>query len=86
MLLRRLRSAYDRRANVGPGIRVGLAFENRPEFFFHFLAINACGGSILPLNSGLVDEELQYQIDHSEAALIVCADSVFHGHDCLKSC
>ncbi len=70
-----LRSKYET-ANLGPGIRIALAFENRPAFFFHFLAINACGASVLPLNVGMVDDEIRYQIEHSEAALIVC-DPVF---------
>ena len=60
--------------NYGPHIRVGLALENRPEFFFHFLSLNALGASILPLNDGLQDEELIYQIDHSEADSIIAAD------------
>ena len=58
---------------VAPGARIGLAFENRPEFFLHFLAINALGASILPLNVAMAANELRYQIDHSEASLIVAA-------------
>lgn len=58
---------------VAPGARIGLAFENRPEFFLHFLAINGLGASILPLNVAMAADELRYQIDHSETALIVAA-------------
>ena len=58
---------------VSCGRRVGLALDNRPQFFFHFLAINALGGSILPLNCAMQKDELRYQIDHSECELIIAA-------------
>ncbi|MGD9799451.1 MAG: AMP-binding protein [Parvularculaceae bacterium] len=72
----RLKNKYQ---SVGArnGVRVGLAFENRPEFFLHFLALNALGASILPLNCAMQPEELLYQISHSECALIVATQS-FH--------
>lgn len=57
------------------GKRVGLALENRPEFFLHFLALNSLGSSILPLNCAMQAEELLYQISHSECALIVVTPS-----------
>jgi acyl-CoA synthetase (AMP-forming)/AMP-acid ligase II len=56
----------------GRKLRVGLAFENRPEFFLHFLALNARGASIMPINVAASDDELSYQIAHSECGLIVC--------------
>jgi len=63
--------AMYRRALDDRRIRVGLAFENRPEFFLHFLVLNGLGASILPLNIAMQEEELFYQIAHSECALIV---------------
>ncbi len=54
----------------GPGIRVAIALENRPEFFLHFLALNFLGASIVPLNSGMQDKELAYMVSHSEVSLI----------------
>lgn len=62
--------AYDR-LGCGPGHRIGLALENRPEFFLHFLAVNKLGASALPLNCAMTPEELAFQIDHSECAMIV---------------
>ncbi len=59
------------RIGAGPGVRIGLALENRPDFFLHFLALNALGASILPLNCAMQADELAYQIEHSECALIV---------------
>ena len=63
-------------ALAGRRLRVGLAFENRPEFFLHFLALNALGASILPLNVAMQEEEILYQIAHSECALIVAHPSL----------
>lgn len=60
-----------RRLGCGPGVRIGLALENRPVFSFHFLAVNALGASIMPLNCAMQAEELTYQISHSACALIV---------------
>ena len=62
----------------GRRLRVGLAFENRPEFFLHFLALNALGAGILPLNVAMQEDEILYQIAHSECALIV-SHSAFAG-------
>src|SRR5262245_34357608 len=37
-------------AGYGHGHRVALLLENRPEFFFHYLALNALGCGIVPIN------------------------------------
>src|SRR5215472_1026088 len=58
-------------AGYGHGHRVGLLFENRPEFFFHYLALNALGAGIVPINPDYRHDELLYQMDHSEAELAV---------------
>jgi acyl-CoA synthetase (AMP-forming)/AMP-acid ligase II len=58
-------------AGYGHGHRVALLFENRPEFFFHYLALNALGTSIVPVNPDYRHDELAYQMDHSEADLAV---------------
>ena len=62
-------------AGYGPGHRVGLLFENRPEFFFHYLALNALGAGVVPLNPDYRHDELLYQVDHSEAELAVAIPS-----------
>jgi len=64
-----LASAY-REAGYGPGHRVALMFENRPQHFFHWLALNSVGTSVVPLNPDYKDEELIYALDHSAACLI----------------
>jgi acyl-CoA synthetase (AMP-forming)/AMP-acid ligase II len=45
----RLRDVYAA-AGYGHGHRVALLLENRPEFFFHYLALNALGCGIVPIN------------------------------------
>src|SRR5262249_30123833 len=69
-----LRDAY-RTAGYGHGHRVALLLENRPEFFFHFLALNALGVSIVPVNPDYRHDELLYLMDHSEADLAVVIGS-----------
>ena len=62
-----------RAAGYGPGHRVGLMLENRPAFFLHWLALNACGASVVPLNPDLRPAELDYLIGHSGLVLAVTA-------------
>ena len=58
-------------AGYGHGHRVALLLENRPEFFFHYLALNALGVGIVPVNPDHRHDEMLYQMDHSEADLAV---------------
>ena len=65
-----LRDRY-RAAGYGPGHRVALLLENRPDFHLHWWALNALGAGIVPINPACRREEMAYLIDHSEAALAV---------------
>ena len=58
-------------AGYGHGHRVALLLENRPEFFFHYLALNALGAGIVPINPDHRHDEMAYQMEHSEADLAV---------------
>jgi crotonobetaine/carnitine-CoA ligase len=58
-------------AGYGHGHRVALLLENRPEFFFHYLALNALGCSIVPINPDYRHDEMRYQMEHSETDLAV---------------
>jgi acyl-CoA synthetase (AMP-forming)/AMP-acid ligase II len=60
-----------RGAGYGPGHRVALLLENRPQHFFHWLALNALGAAAVPLNPELRPEELAYQLAHSESVLVM---------------
>jgi acyl-CoA synthetase (AMP-forming)/AMP-acid ligase II len=53
-------------AGLGSGHRVGLMQENRPAFIFHWLALNALGVSVVPINPEWRSGELEYLIEHSE--------------------
>lgn len=67
--VRRLARAY-KAGGYGPGHRVALLFENRPQHFLHWLALNSLGVSAVPLNPDYLAEELAYALDHSGACLI----------------
>jgi crotonobetaine/carnitine-CoA ligase len=58
-------------AGYGHGHRVALLLENRPEFFFHYLALNSLGVGIVPINPDYRHDELAYQMGHSDADLAV---------------
>ncbi len=59
----------------GRGHRVALLLENRPVFFLHWFALNACGCSVVPINPDLRAAELNYLLAHSEAVLAVAIGS-----------
>ena len=60
----RLRAEYAA-AGYGRGARVALLLENRPVFFLHWLALNALGVSIVPINPDLRPDELSFQMELS---------------------
>lgn len=65
-----------RAAGYGAGHRVGLMLGNRPAFFFHWLALNACEVSVVPLSESLRPAELDYLVAHSAIVLAVVASSM----------
>ena len=60
-------------AGYGCGARVALMLGNRPAFFAHWLALNALGVSIVPLNADLRPEELSFQLGMARTGLVVAA-------------
>ena len=58
-------------AGYGHGACVALLLENRPEFFWHWLALNALGVSIMPINPDLRADDLAYQLSIAEPDLAV---------------
>jgi acyl-CoA synthetase (AMP-forming)/AMP-acid ligase II len=65
-----LRRAYAA-AGYGRGACVALLLENRPDFLWHWLALNALGVSILPINPDLRADDLGYQLSVAEPDLAV---------------
>jgi acyl-CoA synthetase (AMP-forming)/AMP-acid ligase II len=59
-------------AGYGHGHRAGLLLLNRPEFLFHWLALNGLGVSVVPINPEWRSAELEYLIGHSEIAVAAC--------------
>ena len=67
--------AQYRAAGYGHGHRVALLLENRPEFLFHYLALNGLGAGIVPINPDYRHDEMLYQLEHSESDLVVSIGS-----------
>ena len=53
------------------GMRVGLFLFNTPDFFVNWLALNALGASIVPINPDLKRREIEYILTHSEMAFVI---------------
>lgn len=69
-----IESAIQAWSAAGPRGRVALVLENRPEFFFHWLALNALGISVIPINHEMPDAEIPYYLEHGEASAVVALD------------
>ena len=65
-----LAKAYRAKGYRNP-LRVGLLLENRADFFFHWLALNSLGCSVIPLHPDMPTQEMGYFLEHGEAALAV---------------
>ena len=63
-------AAY-RQAGCAGGQRVALMLGNRPDFFWHWLALNAIGASVVPVNAEQQPAEIAWQLMHSESVLLV---------------
>lgn len=63
--------ARHRAAGAGPGVRAALLLENRPSFVAHFLALNALGAAIVPVNPDLRAAELRHMIGLAEPSFAV---------------
>lgn len=63
-------------ARYGLGHRVAILFEQRPEFVFHYFALNALGVGVVPVNPDYRRDETHYLVEHSEAVLLVVCNRV----------
>ena len=69
-------AALYRDAGYGAGQRVALMLANRPAFFEHWLALNAAGASVVPVNAEQRPAEIAWQLEHSESCLLVSLDDL----------
>ena len=58
----------------GAGHRVALGVGNHPRHFFHFLALNRLGASVVPLNPDHQGAEIRYTLAHSKVDLVVATE------------
>lgn len=61
-------------AGYGPGHRVSILFDQRPEFFFHYYALNGLGCSVVPINPDYRPDEIAYVVEHSESILVLAVE------------
>ncbi|HSG28312.1 MAG TPA: AMP-binding protein, partial [Candidatus Krumholzibacterium sp.] len=60
------------------GDRVALMAENSPEWVVMYAAVTSCGATIVPLDTGLQENELRYILLHSTAKMLVVSPSIYH--------
>ena len=72
-LLARIEACRERyaRAGYGHGHRVAILLENRPDYFIHWLALNALGVSVVPINPYYQVDETAHLLAHSDSVLAV---------------
>ncbi len=57
-----------------PGDRLAILSDNRPEAYWAMVAAQAAGGAPVPLYQDSITRELEYVIDHSDAAYVLAED------------
>ena len=65
-----LRNVYAQ-AGYGHGHRIALLLGQAPDMVLHYLALNALGVTMVPVNPDYRVEELSYLMSHSESSLVV---------------
>lgn len=60
-----------RALGVGRGDRVALLMTNRPEYLISFEATSKVGGTVTPINPAYHAEEVEYQLNDSEARVLI---------------
>ena len=75
VLITDIRERY-RSAGYASGHRVALQLPNCPEFLLHFLALNALGIAVVPLNPESRPAERDYVLQHSEAHAVITRDNL----------
>lgn len=60
-------------AGYGRGSRVAVLMGNRPDFILHWMALNAIGASVVPINGDMRPDELRHQMTVSQAECVITA-------------
>ncbi|HOW86046.1 MAG TPA: long-chain fatty acid--CoA ligase [Candidatus Aminicenantes bacterium] len=59
---------------LGPGDKLILLSENRPEWNITDVAVLCAGGVTVPIYTSLMPEQIKYMINDSEAKIVVCSN------------
>jgi len=59
---------------LSKGDRVALFMTNRPEYLMTFQATSKAGGVVTPINPAYHEDEVEYQLNNSEAKVLVVQD------------
>lgn len=57
---------------VGDNVGVAIMMSNHPRFLDAFFAVQKLGGYVVPVNTALVGDGLQYILDHSGTRFVIC--------------
>lgn len=80
------RIGYYRQSGYGPGHRVAILFEQRPEFVFHHFALNALGCSTVSVSPDYRQDEITYLLEHSESCVVLGIRERLHDlHDAVAA-
>jgi long-chain acyl-CoA synthetase len=60
---------------LGPGHKVVLFSENRPEWIMTDFAVLCAGGVTVPIYTSLMPEQIKYIVNDSDATIVVCSNS-----------
>jgi long-chain acyl-CoA synthetase len=63
-----------RDCGLSKGDRVALFMTNRPEYLMTFQATSKAGGVVTPINPAYHEDEVEYQLNNSEAKVLVVQD------------
>jgi acyl-CoA synthetase (AMP-forming)/AMP-acid ligase II len=72
--INRVANVFMEKYGVGPGSKVLLMMENRTEYLCSWLALSRIDASAVHASYRLTEDELKYQIEHSQGNLIVTSD------------
>ena len=70
---------------VAKGDRVALYMTNRPEYLISFEAASMAGGVVTPINPVYHEQEIEYQLNDSEARILIVQEDRWPIVDAVRS-